>query len=358
MKLNHSINFFDAPSQLDVLLFTKHLATMIRAGIPVTEALEALSTHTDSAFFESVIRQILKDVENGQLLSKSFAKHPKIFTPFYVSLIEISEESGTLEENLDFIAKQLAKNHALHKKIQSATLYPSVIFFASIVMGSFIAFFILPQLVDFFSVLNIELPLSTKILLFIAYAFRDFGIFIILGTISFFIGIRMLAKSSFFKPSWDALLLRLPLFGQFNQVSQVAQCTRNLGVLVKSGIPIVRAIDITADTLNNTVFKKSCKMLSNSVAKGNAIGKTLQKPEYAHFPPIVAKMIEVGEKTGNIDDSLLYLADFYEEEIDVLSKNMTTVLEPVLLLVIGLVVGFVALAIITPIYELSGSIRG
>lgn len=344
-------------SQLDVLLFTKHMATMVKSGIPVSEALSTLSEQTKSKEFKKVIDDIYGDVQNGQPLAKAFSKYPHTFDSFYVSLIEISEDSGSMGENLEFMAKQLAKNYSLKKKIQTAMLYPTVIFVAATVMGGFISFFILPQLVDFFAAFEIDLPITTKILLFVANAFKNYGTFIILALIFVFISFRILIQTSFFKPRWDSMLIEIPIFGEFVMSSQLAQFTRNFGVLVKSGVPITRSIEITANTLSNLRYKHDLMKIGSSLAKGENISEAIEKGQYTEFPPLVAKMIGVGEKTGKLDESLLYLGDFYEEEIDTFSKNLTTILEPILLVIIGLVVGFVALSIISPIYELTGSIR-
>lgn len=357
MKLSAHFHLENKVSQLDVLLFTRHLATMIKSGIPISEALLTLSHQTKNQTFKKIIDSVSANVQNGQPLAKALAKQPKIFDQFYVSLIEISEKSGSMDENLDFIAKQLAKNYSLKKKIQTALLYPSLIFVTAVIMGGFISLFILPQLVDFFEALDIDLPLTTKILLIIASAFKNYGTLIIVFFISFFVLFKAIIKTSLIKPKWDALLIKLPIIGAFIVSSQLAQFSRNFGLLVKSGIPIQKSIDITANTLSNLKFKNDLLNISSSLAKGINISEEMEKERYSEFPPLVSKMIGVGEKTGNIDESLLYLGDFYEEEIDNFSKNLTTVLEPILLVTIGLIVGFVALSIITPIYELTGSIR-
>ena len=357
MNLHTKLSFSRKVSQLEVLLFTKHLATMIKAGIPISDALNALAGNTQSSRFENVLKSVEQSVINGQSLGKALAEHPSTFDEFYVSLIALSEESGSLEENLSFIAQQLTKKYTLQRKIIAASIYPLLVLSVAGIMASFIALFILPQLVGFFESLHVELPLATRILLWLAHSFRDFGILIIASIVLITSGFRFLSKTALLKPSWDSLVLHLPVIGHFVKISQLAQFNRNAGILVKSGLPIARAMEITAKTLHNTSFHTSVLKLGQSLNKGNKMSKTLNEPSYRHFPSICTKIIAVGEQTGNVDDSLLYLADFYEEELDNASKNLTTLLEPALLIGIGLVVGFVALAIISPIYELSGSIR-
>lgn len=357
MKLTAQIQILSRVNFLDKLLFTKHLATMIKAGIPIAEALATLVDQTKSLQFKKVLSGVLADVENGQSLAKSLQKYPRVFDQFYISLIEVGEESGTLEENLEFLAKQLAKDYALRKKIQGAMLYPGLVFAATTIMGGFIALFILPKLVDFFSAFEIELPLTTKILLFFANTMKDYGVWLALGLLGFLFLTSLVLRLPKVKPKWHQLILKFPLFGEMLLYGQLARFARNLGTLVKSGVPVTKSLETTAATLSNLKFKADLIEIGQFLAKGKNIGVALEQKKFSEFPPLVSKMISVGEKTGKLDETLLYLGDFYEDEIDNISKNLTTILEPVLLISIGLVVGFVALAIISPIYELTGSIR-
>jgi type IV pilus assembly protein PilC len=344
-------------SSNDIILFTRHLSTMIKAGIPIVDALSALEQQTKQPYFKEVIQSVVSNLENGTSLAESFKAFPKVFSPFYVSLIEISEKSGTLEENLHFISKQLTKNARLQGKIKNALLYPGLVVISAVVMSIFITMFILPQLVGFFSVMDTDLPTSTKILIAIATISENYGVFIFGGLTAFMISFIAFIKVPVITPYWHGLLLRLPFLGSFFMISQIAHCCRNLGILLKSGIPITQTAEITAQTLTNVLYQQAFISIAKQISSGKNMADAMEK-EYTHlFPGLVIKMVAVGEKTGKLDESLLYLGDFYEEEIDSVTKNLTTILEPILLIVIGLVVGFVALAIITPIYELSGSIR-
>lgn len=354
--LSAPLSFFSKPKDLDVLVFTKHLATMIGSGISITEALSSISEETKNSAFRKIIDDILSKVTNGDSLSHAMGSHKTTFGDFYISLIEISEESGTLDENLDFIAKQLAKNYSLKKKIQGAMLYPTLILISTTIMGGFIAFFILPQLVDFFAAFNVDLPITTKVLLFVANAFKYYGIIIVGCIAAFFIFLKLLTQTPMFKPVFHTILLKLPILGPFILSAQLAQFSRNFGILIKSGVPISKSIPITAKTLSNVIISKDLLRIGTSLTKGKSIAQTLKEEKFWEFPSLVTKMISVGERTGKLDESLLYLGEYYEEEIDTFSKNLTTIIEPILLIGIGLMVGFVALAIITPIYQFTGSI--
>lgn len=349
--------FSGTAQEKDILLFTRHLSTMIKAGVTIIDALETLEDQTDSKSFRNIIASVKHDIENGQPLSKSMKKFPHVFDRFYVSLIEVSENSGSLDENLDFIAKQLLKRYRLKRKIQSAMLYPSFVLLAVIVMGGFVSLFVLPQLVDFFEAFNTDLPVTTQILLFVAGVFKNYGLWIWSAILVLFVLMKFLVKTKLIKPLWHQFLLSIPFLGLFLRESELAQMCRNLGILLKSGVPLVSALDVTKQTVTNVIFENHIAKLSKAAETGKTLAASMENTSTFLFPPIVSKMISVGEKTGKLDESLLYLGDFYEEEIDTTTKSLSTVLEPVLLITVGLAVGFLALAIITPIYELTGSIQ-
>jgi type IV pilus assembly protein PilC len=348
---------FPRVSHIDRLLFTKHMAIMIKSGISILDAIDTLRDQTKSKTFREVLSQILRDTKNGQGLTASLKKFPDVFDQFYVSLIEIGETSGTLEQNFEFLSVQLTKDFQLRKKIQGALMYPGLVLSTTVIMGGFIAFFILPKLVDFFTSLEVALPLPTQILLGIAMMTKSYGIAIVIGVIllvSLFIALIQIPSITF---AWHRFLLKIPIFGELLWYQELARFSRNFGILLKSGIPSPRGLEITSTTLSNMLFQKDIRIVADKLSGGNSIGATLEKQKFREFPAIVTKMITVGEKTGKLEDVLLYLGDYYEDEIDSISKNLTTLLEPFLLVTIGLVVGFVALAIISPIYELTGSIQ-
>lgn len=347
---------FDHISFVDKLLFTKHLSTMLKAGIPIAESLDTLAKQTRSGSMKRVLQQLLRDVENGQSLAHALTQFPKVFDELYVSLIRVGEESGTLEENCAYLAVQLGKDNALRGKIQGALMYPGLVLTATLVMGGFISLFILPQLVDFFGSFQMELPLSTRILLTVATFMKSYGVVTIAGSIGAMVVVSLVVQTPGVKPLWHRLLLHLPLIGNMIAYGQLARFSRNLGVLLQSGVTVTRSLEVAGQSLSSVPFQRAVIELSTSLDKGTTIGDTMEKKGMTIFPMLVSRMVKVGEKSGKLEDVLLYLGDFYEEEIDSISKNLTTILEPILLIVIGLVVGFVAVAIIGPIYNLTGSI--
>ena len=215
MKKSAQIQLFSKIKIADKLLFTKHLSVMTKSGIPLTESLELLVEQASSQKFQKIINEVLESVRNGSALADALKKHPKVFDNFYTSMIATGEESGTLEENLKFLAEQIGKEYALRKKIQGAMLYPGLVLAAVIIMGSFISFFILPQLVDFFEAFDTELPVTTKILLFVANTSKNYGIYILVGFIALIFGFINLLRIPSVQYKWHQFLLKLPLFGKF-----------------------------------------------------------------------------------------------------------------------------------------------
>lgn len=357
MNQKRRVQILSKVSFTDKLLFTKHMSIMIKSGITVSDAIDTLALQAKSNKFNQVLTQVDKDIKNGQTLAKSFLKHPKIFDNLYVSLIDVGEKSGTLEESLNYLANQLSKEYSLHKKIQGALLYPEIVIVATSLIGFGMSLFVLPKLTDLFTSLGAKLPLTTQILLFFANLMKNHGGVITIALIVIIVLSKILVILPSVRPKWDRIALSIPIFGELLQNQQLASICRNLGVMLKSGLPITQSLSIQQTATSNYVFKDYIKRLQKSVDKGKEIGKELDTGAYSKFSPIAVKMIEVGEKTGKLDEVFVYLGDFFEEEVDNIAKNLSVVLEPIVLLVIGLVVGFVALAIISPIYDLTGSIK-
>lgn len=352
-----NLPFIHRVSFVEKLLFTKHLSVMLKSGITISEAINTLILQTKSQTFRRILNDILHQIENGHTFHDSLSRHGEVFDEFYTSLIEVSEESGTLDETLEFLAKQLGKEYALRKKIQGALLYPGLVLSVTTILGGFIAFFILPRLAGFFREFEVELPLATKILIGTAEIIKTYNIFLLFGIVGLVVFWSFFIRLSFVKPIWHSFLLRLPLVGNIISYNELARFSRNLGTLITSGVPVVKSLETTAHTLSNIIYQRDLKYIAAEVSRGKSISDILDQAQFQEFPPVAVKIIGVGEKTGRLDEMALYLADFYEEEIDEVSKNLTTILEPVLLLVIGLVVAFVALAIISPIYQITGSLN-
>lgn len=357
MKLSSEVELFKQVSIVEKLLFTKHLAVMLKSGIPLSESVKVVRRQTKSTYFRKVLSWVEKDLRNGQLLHVALGKYPRIFDSIYLSLVKIGEESGNLEENLRFLADQQRKGYEFKKKVQSAMLYPTFILGTAVVVGGGISFFVMPKLVSLFESLDVELPLATKVLLWFAYFMRDYNVLVFGGIIIFVLLFRFFVSMRRVKPWWHRFLLSVPKLGVFLQQVELAAITRNLGIMLKSGLPILMSVRALEDSMRNVVYKGILHQVAAGVEEGRSVEDVFVHMRSAFIPAIVSEMVGVGERTGKIEDSLLYLGDFFEEEVDTASKDLANILEPVILLTIGVVVAFVAMSILSPIYQLTGGIR-
>lgn len=339
---------------INIATLTKHLYIMIAAGIPLSEALESLADQTKNNDLKNALTDILKQITKGIPFAKTLRSHPRYFNDYFVSLAEIGEESGTLEENLKYLAEQLQKDMITKRKFANAMLYPGFVLFFAFTIGSGISIFVLPKLVDFFGAFDITLPPATRALLAFATFMKYFGVSTFLGIIAVFVILLFASRLAPVKKILDRIAVRLPFIGEIVVSYQVTRICRNLGTLLKSGVTIARSLEVTADSLTNSEYADCLRAVLGEIEKGKTLYLSIKK--YKIFPDLFTKMVGVGEKSGSLDTSLLYLADFYDSELEDLTKNAETVIEPILLVVIGLIVGFLALAIITPIYQLTGSI--
>ncbi|MEI6690569.1 MAG: type II secretion system F family protein [bacterium] len=349
---------FNQVKKVEILLFTKHLGIMVKAGVPLVKALTNLAGDTKNSYFAKVIIGITQSVEAGHSLASSFAQYPKLFDSIYTSLVTIGEESGHLDVTLTELASQLSKLHALRRKVQAAMLYPGLVVGTMFVIGIGLSIFVLPKLVDFFAAFDQKLPLSTQILLWFANLMKNSGILIAILLILSIAIFNLLIRWAPVKRYTDRWLFKLPLLGNFFRDSQMASISRNLSILLNSGVPLSKGLNTLITAEANFHLHDSLDQLQASIQKGNKISSTITNNKLTIFPNLFVQMVSVGEETGNLDTMLLYLADYYEDEVEVASKNLTTLLEPILLLAVGLAVGFMALAIIGPIYQITGSIGG
>ena len=356
-NLTSEISMFGKVSSVDTLTFTKHVCLMLKSGIALPESILILEKQTSHPAFRKLLLKIHQEIANGQPLYKALSQFPHVFDAFYVSLIKVAEESGSLEKNLDYLAIHLKKQHEFTDKVRGALLYPSIVLGVAFIVGIGLSIFVLPKLIDLFASLDVELPLSTRILLLFAKVMRDYGILLLGALVLFFVSIRFAITTRLIKPHWHSILLSLPVLGVFMQNIQLASMFRNIGTMLGVGVHISTALDAQFETTTNCVYKDYLEKIKSGVEKGKSIEEVLSKTNKKFMPLIAVRMIGVGEKTGKLDETFVYLGDYFEDEVDDTSKNLSTILEPVILIVVGLIVGFIAISIIGPIYQFTGSIK-
>lgn len=300
-----------------------------------------------------VLDIVIADVSNGQNLSTSLSKFNKSFGDFAINIISFGESSGILAENLEYLAEELKKRHNLRKKIISAFIYPVIITFATLGITGFLMVYLFPKITPIFASINMELPGSTKTLIFISDFIRYYGLLSIGILILIFIATVVLVKTvpivHFY---FDKIFLKFPVVSNIMQDYNLANSTRTLGLLLKSGVTLSDALPITAKTTQNLVYRNEFMNLGKIVNRGESISVYMRK-DHTLFPDVLTQVIAVGERSGKLSDSLVYLSDMYEAEVEDFTKNISGLVEPVLMIIMGLLVGFVAVSIITPIYGIT-----
>lgn len=337
------------------ILFAKHLSMMVNAGMTEVESVRLIRKQVKSRGFAKVLDKIIFDLESGQFLSVSLKQFSSVFGKIFISLIEIGEISGTLSENLNYLSIELKKSQQLRAKVKSALIYPVVILAATAGVSSILVFFVLPKIMPVFYSLRIELPIETRALIAISNFLFNYYYLVIIGIFALFIIFSILVKISAIRFFYHRLILMTPFAGKIAIDYYMANIMRTLGILLKSGIKIVEGVTIAADITSNDVYARALMKTADEIRKGEPLYKYFENYP-SLFPPTISRMIEVGENTGKLEENLFYLADFYENEVDEITKNLSSILEPILLVIMGGLVGFVVISIIKPIYEVSQSL--
>lgn len=343
-------------SQKEKIFFAEHLALMIKGGLTITESLETLREQTRSRKFKKTLESVLKRVLKGESLAQSFSRHPSVFNKFFCSIVGVGEESGTLEENLNYLTLQLRKDYDLKRKVKSAMIYPILVVCLALGIAFFVTLFVLPKVIDLFKNLDMDVPLTTKILISFTYFFKENWPFVIVGFFLFVVLINVLLKIKSIRFFFHKIIISLPIFGNIIKDINLARFSRTFYTLLKSGMPLIEALETCNRTLPNDVYKRNLNLAKQRIEKGEKISESLGAFPQT-FSPIFTRMILVGEKSGTLEESFLYLATFHEEEVDTSLKNLSGLLEPILLIFVGLLVGFIAFSVIIPIYRFVGGLR-
>ncbi len=337
--------------------FAKRLSFLIKAGVPLLESLQLIRKQTKSKVQIKVFDKIISDVSNGQYLSTSLQRFNGVFGDFAINIIKVGESSGILSQNLNHLAEELKKKQALRRKVLSALFYPIIVTVATFGITGFLVMYIFPKILPIFQGMKTELPLSTKIIISITSIIRDYGIYIFIGIIIFIVAFFMVRnRVPAVRLALDKFILQIPIVGKIAKDYNFTSICRTLGLLLRSGISVNEALLITADTTENMQYKKSFHQISEGIMKGKTISEMMELSP-SLFPDIMVHMIAIGEKSGNLSRTLTYLSELYEDDFEDTTKNLSTTIEPILMIIMGLIVGFVAISVITPIYEITQNIN-
>lgn len=347
--------FFVDVSRLDKIFFTRHLHTMLESGMALDEAIKITAEQTTNETFRQILTDIHYRLQKGEALHTSLGRHPKYFNNFFISFIKVGEKSGKLDDVLAYLLEQQEKDYDLITQARSAMIYPSIILSAMVGIVVLMMVFVIPKVAGILNEYNVELPLATKILIGISNFIVHWGFIALPVLIILILLLRKWSKSKKGKPKWDSFLLSIPRLNNILKEFNLARFSRSMHSLLKSGISIDYALDLTSEISNNSLYQNASKDAMMFVRKGVSMGEIL-KGKGKLFPPIATRMIEVGERSGTLDHMLGRIAIFYEKSVTRTVGNLASIIEPVLLLSIGFSVGFVAISILTPIWKFSDTI--
>ncbi|MEN8374168.1 MAG: type II secretion system F family protein [Gemmatimonadota bacterium] len=340
----------------DIVIFTRQFATMINAGLPLVQSLDILAKQTENKYLAEVIGHVLHDVESGNTLADSMRKHSKVFTDLYVNMVAAGEAGGILDVILLRLATFLEKADALKRKIKGAMIYPGVILGVAVSAVAILLIFVIPTFQTMFESAGVPLPVPTQIVIGMSAFLQAYWWAVLLGMAATVVAIRMTYKTDGGELAIDKFLLKMPILGNLLRKGAVARFTRTLGTLVASGVSILDGLEITARTAGNRVIHDAVMRSRTSIAGGETIAEPLKQT--AVFPPMVVQMINVGEQTGGLDEMLTKIADFYDEEVDAAVEALLSAMEPIMIVVLGTVVGGMIVAMYLPIFDMINAVQG
>ncbi len=338
------------------IMFANNLSAMISAGLSLSRALSVIGRQTNNQYFKKIINDLIEKVKAGQSLSSSLGYYPNVFPPVFISMVASGEESGNLPKALTTVSEQFKKTYDLHRKIRGAMIYPIVIIGAMIIIACLMMIFLVPTLTQTFEELGVDLPLSTRIVIGSSNFLINHLLLVFLSVVTLGILFALFLKSDIGKRSWSWFVLHLPVIGGITREVNSAVIMRTISSLITSGVSMLETIKITERVAQNVYYKEALKEAETKIQTGSGLAEVFQKYEKI-FPVFVVEMTLVGEETGNLPKMLLNAAEFYEEEVDQATKNLSTIIEPALMIFIGLAVGLFAISVIGPMYSLTDAIK-
>lgn len=339
----------------DKIVLANNLSAMIGAGLPITRALSVSERQTKNPKLMHITAAVRGDIQKGGTLNGALARFPRVFSKLFVAMVRAGEESGTLEEALATIATQLERAYTLKKKIKGALIYPAIILVAIFGIGFLMMIKVVPTLSQTFTELGAELPRSTQVIILVSDVLVRYTVWVLLGIVALVVAVYFAVRTPAGQRVWHKLLLSIPVIGEIVKEVNAARTARTFASLLAAGVDIVTALSITQEVVQNPYHRDVLAKAAKSVQKGGSLSEAFMKNEDL-YPPLVGEMVAVGEETGALSDMLMRVADFYEDEVAQKTKNMSTIIEPFLMIMIGIAVGFFALSMIAPIYSLSDAI--
>ncbi|MFA5311653.1 MAG: type II secretion system F family protein [Candidatus Omnitrophota bacterium] len=335
----------------DLVIFTRQLATMIDSGIPLVHALGILSEQVENPALKGVVVSVRQDIEAGMSFCDALAKHPKVFSDLFINMARAGESSGMLDDILDRLASYLEKSAALSRKISSSLVYPAVVVSMAFIITAVLLLKVVPTFKGIFDVLGGQLPIPTQILIFMSDVFRKYFLFLVIFTVGLIFLFRKYIATERGRYNFDSVQLKAPVLGELFRKLSVAKFSRTFSTLVKSGVSVLNALDIVSKTSGNKVVEEAVVSCSKAVRDGESIAAPLLRSGV--FPPMVCRMISVGEQTGKLENMLTKIADFYDEQVDSATSALTSMIEPLVIAFLGIVVGGIVISLFLPVFKIS-----
>lgn len=341
--------------KLDQLtIFTQQLSSMLEAGLPLVSALEALQDQTEDPVFQIIIRNVRHDVSGGTAFSEAVTKYPNAFPNLFTSMVEAGEASGGLASILGKVAIYFEDTVKLTKKVKSAMTYPIAVIALAVGLVQVLLIFVIPVFAEMFSSFGKELPRPTLILIATSNFLKSYIVFLIIGFVGLWYGIKRIIKTPKGRRAKDVFFMKVPILGDLMQKIALSRFCRTYAILLRSGVPILRTLEIVSNASGNTYIERACKDISRNISQGGQLSETIS--EIPYFPPTVKHMARAGEQTGNVDGMMAKIADFYDAEIETTVDSLTSLMEPALIVFLGVVIGSIVMAMFLPIFNLAGAI--
>jgi len=340
----------------DIATFTTLFGTMLKAGVPITEGLDVIVAQTGNPRFQEILTEVKRSIQGGEQLSEAFGRYPKVFGPLFLSLVQVGEIGGGLPENLLYLAGILESQKEVNQRIKNAMVYPSIMATVAVVIVTFLLTFIIPRFVEIFEDAGVMLPGLTRALLATSGFIKNWWFLILPGLIIFIVALRVITKSDRGEWYWHSLQLKLPLVGDLLRKLNIARFSRTYGSLLSRGVPLVETLDVVANVVGNRVIKEVIWKVQRQIKQGRSFSEPLA--ESKEIPPMVVQMFSVGEESGALDEMAIEVADFYDSEVAHEVDRLTTVLEPLLIIGVGLMVSVIILACLLPMFDMMAVARG
>ncbi|MGO4994664.1 type II secretion system F family protein [Jeotgalibaca porci] len=348
--LNKDITLRKKLKEKEFIVFLRQFSTLLNAGILVVDGIELLAKQTTDAVLTDALEKLASEIQDGEALSVAMAKQPKVFPDLLVHMIHSAEISGRLEEVLDQMATYYEKQHRIKKKVETAMTYPLVVGSLAIAITIFLLVFIVPIFSEMFASMGGELPAITQFVLNLSNFFKDYWLLLVVAIVLLVVGSKRFFKQERYAYSLDVLVLRFPLIGMFIQKTLLARMTQTLSSLLNSSVPILDAIDVTSQVVGNRVVSKVLKVARKDVEQGESLAKAMEGHWF--FPPLITQMIQVGESSGELDTMLRKVADIYDQELEEASDKLQSLIEPIMIITLAIIVGFIVMAIVVPMFSL------